>query len=499
MKGLIRRALAHWLPSSILALASGWCVVVPAAEFGDVPPGGFRSPEGDRRFSSQAGVHPINNLVFELLNATSLGRIVHRFRNPRTGWVHMRVPATAGQSSITVRLDSQPVSLKPVGRFLESMRYLELGPHTVEVIQRPESVSRFEVRAIGELVYATYGGNPHVRETGIYTWKFLKRHCLDHYNSMIGSGQTRTDGSSVQESELREWTSQGKRWFTLHPLPLKVKTVQEAYDYWTATAGMTHPLMSGIWADEFGVGERHGRKTADLYPLWNPAIRRIHTSPKYRGRTFNAYCGSKLWPADSYRGMFPFVQMITDCDYRLGTEWYLPEGRSRPGRIIEKTGDLLAEFSPGCEGRGRESFEKAVPGSASNRVLIVGLLSEPGWESCDLYPNYNFNVFLDAQMQFIATDPAFFALRGLQGYLSSLLWRGTVEAVCPAGPPLRDRWQHDSIPDRPLRPVPHPEFRFLRRYQWLHGVCGDAVDPRREDRPWVRQTRGQVPRPKRDR
>jgi hypothetical protein len=117
--------------------------------------------------------------------------------------------------------------------------------------------------------------------------------------------------------------------------------------------------------------------------------------------------------------MFPFVQTLMDCGYRLGPEWYLPEGRSRPGRIIRQTEDLQAEFGPGWEQASRESFERASPGAATNRVIVVSLLSEPGWETGDLYPNYDYNVFLDCQLQFLATDPAFFGLRGVQGYLSS--------------------------------------------------------------------------------
>jgi hypothetical protein len=117
--------------------------------------------------------------------------------------------------------------------------------------------------------------------------------------------------------------------------------------------------------------------------------------------------------------MDPFVQTLMESDYRLGPEWYIPEGHSRPGRIIKETNDLLAELSPGWEHASRESFEQSARGSAANRVVVVATFSEPGWETADIFPDCNYNVFLDAQLQFIATDPAFFGIRGLQGYLSS--------------------------------------------------------------------------------
>ena len=401
-----------------LLLWAAACSPTAADELGEVPAGGFRSPEGDRRFSPETGVKPLNNLVFELLNIRSPGSSTHKFRNFREGWVYTRVSTNADDRPVVV-LDDKPLTLKMVDGHFEAMRYITAGEHSVAISRRGGPVNRLEVRAIGELFHATYGANPHVPEIGVYTWDFLRRHCLDHYNSIIGSNSLSPAGKVTQEAEIKQWTAAGKRWFTLHPLPWKIETADEAFDYWTQTLGMQHPLMSGIWADEFGVGERHGKKTADMYPLWTAAIRRIHVDSKYKNRKFYAYCPVRLLPVERCKEMFPFIQTVMDCGYRLGPEWYLPEGRSRPGRIINKTDDLLAEFSPGWEGTNRESFERASTGAATNRVVVVSLLSEPGWETGDLYPNYDFNVFLDAQLQFIATDPAFFGTRGLQGYQSS--------------------------------------------------------------------------------
>ncbi len=389
-----------------------------AAELGDVPAGGFRSPEEDPRFSLEAGVKPLNNLVFELLNRESPGSVQRNFRNPREGWVYIRVLPNGDDRPAAVLLDDKSVALKMMDGHLEAMCYITQGPHTVGLAADRESVKRLEVRSIGELFYATYGYNPHIEETGVYTWDFLRQHCLDHYNSIIGAGTLTDDGNSTQEAEIREWTAAGKRWFTLETVPFDVATADEAYDHWSKSLGMQHPLMSGIWADEFGVGEKYGKKTAQMYPIWIDAIHRLRANPDYTDRTFYAYSPYRLLPVARFEEMFPFIQTIMDSDYRLGPEWYLPEGRSRPGRIIIETGDLLAEFGPGWEQASRESFERASRGAATNRVIVLSLLSEPGWESGDLYPNYDFNVFLDCQLQFIATDPAFFGVRGLQGYIS---------------------------------------------------------------------------------
>ena len=54
--------------------------------FEEVSAEGFRSPEGDPRFGPEAGVKPLNNLVFELLKVESPSVLGHPFRNPREGW-----------------------------------------------------------------------------------------------------------------------------------------------------------------------------------------------------------------------------------------------------------------------------------------------------------------------------------------------------------------------------------------------------------------------------
>ncbi|NUM55718.1 MAG: hypothetical protein HUU46_18920 [Candidatus Hydrogenedentes bacterium] len=389
-----------------------------ASELGSVPPGGFQSPEADPRFAPEAGVKPLNNLVFELVNQESPGTEPHTFRNPRDGWIYIRVLPTGDNAPTSILLDDTTVALKKFGGHLEAMRYVSAGAHTVALNDQHEPAKRLEVRAIGELVYATYGDNPHIAETGVYTWEYLREHCLDHYNSIIGTTTRTEDGKSAQEAEIREWTAEGKRWFVREDVPYDVSTVDEAYDRWSNSLGMQHPLMSGIWADEFGVGEKYGKQTAEMYPIWIGAIKKLRADPAFSNRIFYAYGPSRLLPAERFEQMYPFIQTIVECGYRLGPEWYLPESQSRPGRVIVETGDLLAEFSPAWEMASRESFERASKGAATERLVVVSLLSEPGWETGDLFPNYDFNVFLDCEMQFISTDSAFFGVRGLHGYVS---------------------------------------------------------------------------------
>jgi len=175
-----------------------------ANELGEVPAGGFRSPEGDRRFSAEAGVKPLNNLVFELLNIRSPGSSKHNFRNLRDGWVYIRISRKVDDRPAAVILADKQLTLKMVDDHFEVMRYVTAGEHSVAIARGSGPINRLEVRAIGELFHATYGGNPHVPEIGVYTWDFLRRDCLDHCNSIIGSNSLSPDGKSTQEAEIKQ-------------------------------------------------------------------------------------------------------------------------------------------------------------------------------------------------------------------------------------------------------------------------------------------------------
>ena len=407
-----------FLPFLVLYLS--FSTVLCGEELGAIPSQGFRSPEGDSRLSPESGLRPLNNLVFELLNLERPESTPHRFRNPRDGWVYLRVTALRHSSEpVVVRLSGTACELRFVEGAFEGMYYRKAGMYEIQTDSNAEAIQRLEVRAVGDLVYSTFGMNPHIEETGVYPWEFLKQHCLDHYNGIIGLETLAPDGTLAQEAEIREWTAQGKRWFTREPLPFDVKDAEECSERWGNSLGMRHPLMSGIWVDEFGIGEKYGKKTADMYPVWTKALKLLQANPAFQDRMYYAYIAApRLLPYESYAQMAPFLRSMMDGGYVFAPECYLPESRSRPGRVLVSTGDLIQEFSPGWELATRQSFEAFVPGGAANRVITLFTSSEVGWETADIYPDYDFNVFLDAHFQFIATDPAWFGARGIQCYNS---------------------------------------------------------------------------------
>jgi hypothetical protein len=338
----------------------------------------------------------LNNLVAEVLTVENPARYSYRFTAPREGfvWVQAQPAATAAP---TVKINSRPVVLRPVGANFEGMVRLPAGQHRIAV---SSPVRRLTVRAVGDLVYMVYGSGPWLKETGDYTWTWLRRHVLDNYNVIIGA-----DTEGTQEAEINEWTGEGKEWMTGRNLLWGAKSADEVVAHLTAQTGMSDPRMSGVWGDEFLPLSSFGAMAQPgFYDFYAEALRRVKADPRYRGHRFYAYTGSAYSPE-----MRDFVRAVVETGGVVAREWYCLE---RP-----KLEDIPGYFGPAWELANRKEWEAAHPEAGNHRLIALSILSQPP-ESCDGYPSVNYDAFLDMQMQYLATAPAFKGTVGLQGYYS---------------------------------------------------------------------------------
>jgi len=359
--------------------------------------------------SQAADVRVLNNLVSELLNIEdpSAGD-THTFLNPREGFVFVRVE---GAQDPPVSIDGETVVMRQVGPSHEGMLHRPEGEHAITV--GGQTSSRLIVRAVGELFYDVYSlsANPYCPEIGIpgrgtYDWQWLREHVLDHYNCIIAH-----DNTLGRWEEMREWTSEGKWWMSRTNLKFYTmkhfggdvyeQNVDAQYEHFFQSPGVWHPLMKGFWIDEFGTGH-----PSDLWPIWCEAIRRIKATPEFEGRRCYAY-------TDSGGGDAELIQTIVERGGRMAREWYL--GELRPASRGEPAAVLINE---NWEMERRRAWEAAAPGAHStNLIVVLGTFSSPPG-SQDLYPDYDYNVFLDMQMQFVATSPVFEGAAGVVGYYS---------------------------------------------------------------------------------
>jgi len=400
----------------------------------------------------------LNNLVTELLDVVSASgqeSASRTFTNPREGWVFIAWPAPAGTAkSAALVLDGKEVQPYRVGSSEEVMCYLRKGSHELKVSaasatkklsgshlpslpaplpqagegSREAASKRLVVRAVPELVFASFGAHPHVAEFGRYDWAFLSKHVLPNLNMLVGEGYENEAQRRIQPGASRpevagmaaeparklhpveRWKSLGRRWMVECGVPglssSQSVTPEEAFKYWSGHKGMTDPLLDGLIVDEFG-----GSEDAK-YAAWTTAIRKIRESSKFRGKLFYPYC-APMYGAKASR---EFIQAAMDAGWRFAFERYLPEQRTEAQARAYLQSALSEPIA---------AWRREMPGAERHMIVCMGTFSQPP-ESLDVDPGVDHKVFLDMQLNLLANDPGCFGLYGVMTYLSSYTDEETV-------------------------------------------------------------------------
>ena len=348
----------------------------------------------------------LNNFVTQLLKvspsrARSGGG--YAFMNPRDGWVFFRSTAKLdrGQAAeITFASPTAEATGRAIIRHtpgkpdtLEGMRRLPRGKQRIYVVgSGGANVTSLEVRAIPEILYANYPGNPQLTAYGKYDWDFLKRiGMLDSCNVLITGG----DGGEF----AARWRAAGKRVIQQAGVPgLHTKQFvipQIAYDYWIKKAGLNSPNLSGVIADEFFPS------LSTFYPAWVAAIQQIRKEKP--DRVFYPYI------AGGPRGLMAFVKPLVESGCVFAYERYLKEQPTEKGarRFIEQKykKDLIR-------------FKKYLPDFQKRLIFVLGFLCGPP-ETVNTNPATSYKVYTDMQMHLIATDREFDGIYGVEEYLCS--------------------------------------------------------------------------------
>lgn len=417
----------------------------------------------------------LNNLVTELLSArpvTTPGDGKYRFENPRDGWVFIAAtPAAAAPGPVRIRVDGGALGTLRFRGSDEAMCFLAKGPHVLEVSSaRPPD--RLVVRAVPELVFASYGAHPHVPQFGRYDWEFLGRHVLPNLNVLVGEGYENEEQRRLQP-ELRHpdvagataepgtrfrpierWKQLGRRWLVECGVPgsrEKSTTPEEAFRYWAGHKGLTDPLLDGLIVDEFGGGDD------DRYTAWTAAIQRIRADQRFRGHQFYPYC-SPMYGAKASR---QFLQVALDTGWRFAFERYLPE---QPTLAQART-SLRSSLSEPIA-----AWRREMPGAERHMIVCMGTFSQPP-ESLDIDPAVNHKTFLDLQLNLLANDPACFNLYGVMTYLSSYTDEETVRW-------MGKLFRHYCIEGN-VEPLARDPYRLphLENPDFEDGLAGWTVEP----------------------
>ncbi len=347
-------------------------------------------------------IRVLNNLVSELMDARGRELLDARrieFMNPRDGWVWF---SATGECSL--RVDGEGVlratdDATPV----EAMRLLPAGRHVLRVTGQPTELL---VRAIPALVYNVYPSAPRITPFGSNTWERLGKYTLANIN-MIESQQ-------VDVPERRDWLAQGKLWIGNLQAPGLIDdtkwTVETMLDVWldpgkpTAWAekkGFALDKLSGVQVDEYGPG---AHSTPEIVATALSAAR-ASEHPAYLGKLWIPFVGGMY-------GSSPLELFMKACigsGWPFSTEVYQPEGPTEEANLSAIRGRFVGVAA---------GWEQAYPGSM-RRTIFTPMYSYLPYCTTNCYPQADFRVHLDMQMQVLATDPSMFGLWGVQPYRSN--------------------------------------------------------------------------------
>ncbi len=343
----------------------------------------------------------LNNLVSTLVeghySAAPRGTEIV-FSNPQDGWVYIRCQSD-GRDSPSVDLSWSHVEgetgLVHVDADAsgpeETMRFMAAGDHTLRLRGSGDSPPvSVVVREMPETHYVRFPQEPRYPELGTFSWDWLSRHVLPSVTTVVGYPQKDID------PVINQWTRNGRRFIAYGGLPRQENlTAHGAWQYWLQHPGFEDARLSGLIADEFQ-GRQH-----PLYPAWIEGIRRLGLSVHGSGKAFYGYCGGPgMYSRPQTREL---VKAVFDSRFYMAWERYhheMPTLREARGLMDDLLGNEM------------KKWRAAFPDCQRQMILVLGIFATG--PDLDVQPQVNYKVWMDMQMQYLATHPLFQGLFGVQ-------------------------------------------------------------------------------------
>ncbi|MCE5237584.1 LamG domain-containing protein [bacterium] len=342
----------------------------------------------------------LNNLVTELMDAQARGLLGSKqiaFMNPRHGWVWFSATGQCG-----LKLDGADLLTGQSSSPVEAMRLLPAGKHVLTVSGVPTAV---QVRAVPALLYNVYPSSPQIAPFGANTWERLRRHTLPNMNMI--------EAQVVGTPEQAEWTAQGKLWIANIQAPGLLDktewTAEKMLEVWlnpgkpTAWAprpGYDLTQFSGLQIDEYdaGMDQKLLRTTAQ-------SVARLAEDPAFRGKMWIPFVGRMY----GNEAAVLFHKATVGAGWPFSIEVYLGESPTEQ----QNAESIAASFVDRAQG-----YEHAYPGSI-RQAIFTPMYAYLPYCTTNCYPQADFRVHLDMQMNLLANHPAYFGLWGVQPYRSN--------------------------------------------------------------------------------
>ncbi|NSW56193.1 MAG: LamG domain-containing protein [Armatimonadetes bacterium] len=338
-------------------------------------------------------IRVLNNLVSELVDAQSrdlLGNRQVQFMNPRDGWVWF---SATGQCSLSLG-DQWLLSAQPEAGSAEAMRLLPAGKHTLTVTGVQTGLI---VRAIPALLYNVFPSGPQIAPFGSNTWERLARYTLPNTNMI--------EGQVIDTPEYREWVAQGKMWIANLQAPGLIDkeewTAEKLLNVWLNPRGWDLAKIGGIQVDEYYPGNPSTENVAAT----TLSIARLSEAPAFAGKLWIPFVVNMHGnPASEL-----FMKTTLGCGWPFSIEVYAGEEPTEERNLQALRNRFLGVAN---------DWERAYPG-CMRRAIFTPMYAYLPYCTTNRYPQADFRVHLDMQMEILANDPALFGLWGIQPYRSN--------------------------------------------------------------------------------
>jgi hypothetical protein len=356
-----------------------------------------------------------NNLVSDLLEVVSVppGDHAFQFTRPREGWIFVSATCTeAGKLSLLLdgKDGGEPIVLASVEKaaaekqVIEAVRCVSQGPHTIR-LNGDVPVEKLEVRAIPDLVHSGLF-NPAIKSYGPYDMQFLRKDVLPNITGLIVP-------SNIQLSpeEIDDWHRQGKMFIAEVGRGQREATADDLFQLYSGFFERM-PFLDAVIINEFGMNrephpERRERAAARHRP-YEEAFRRMRADDRYKDKTVYNYFGGSANLVNFDDTGETFCRTLVELNYPIALERYLFERSSEQGSV-----DALQKFIDGIS-----DWEAKVPGAKRNMLLSFGLFNAPPG-GINKLPNVDYHVWMDQQMNVVATHTALADVGGINWWTSS--------------------------------------------------------------------------------
>ena len=344
----------------------------------------------------------LNNLVTELVHRNSVSIAKEKeivFTNPREGWIYAAFDAALSNGAYVEMVDATGKVLvrKDAGTpgRAETMRWFTQGTQRLTLRgQGVTSIKSLVIRTMPETHFVRYPQEPRFTQQGSFDWAWLKANVLSSVNTVVGFPDAKINDA------IDEWTRQGRKFISYGSLPHdKDLTAAKALEYWGKNPGFQDPRLSGLIADEF-----QGRQNP-LYPAWIDGMRQLGVQMKGSGKAFYGYCGGPgMYSRPETRDL---VRTVFDAGFYMAWERYHHE---MPSLNEART------FMDTILGQEMAKWQAAFPNCQRQMVMVLGLFATG--PDLDVQPDVNYKVWMDLQMQYLATHKAFDGLFGVHWWFS---------------------------------------------------------------------------------